>query len=102
MHRQLSITSSSSRQTRRCRLIEKQSKNIVELKLVWANMITTNASRLKAYKEKMKAVGFKRLSIYVHPDLAAFLERERKPHECGGRVLERLLLGEARKRPPHR
>lgn len=65
-------------------------------------MKSTNADRLRTYKAKMKNAGFKRLSIYVHPELTAFLERERKPHECGGRTLERLLLGEARKRPPHR
>lgn len=65
-------------------------------------MKTTNADRLRVYKAKMKEAGFKRLSIYVHPELAAFLELERKPYECGGRTLERLLLGEARKRPPHR
>lgn len=65
-------------------------------------MSTTNAERLQVYKAKMKRAGFKRLSVYVHPELAAFLEQERKSHECGGRTLERLLLGEARKRPPHR
>ena len=65
-------------------------------------MSTTNAERLRVYKARMKEAGFKRLSLYVHPELAAFLEQERKPYECGGRTLERLLLGEARKRPPHR
>lgn len=65
-------------------------------------MTTTNAERLRVYKAKMKEAGFKRLSVYVHPDLAAFLERERKSNECGGRALERLLLGEARKRPRSR
>lgn len=65
-------------------------------------MKTTNAERLRTYKAKMKKAGFKRLSIYVHPDFAVFLERERKSNECGGRTLERLLLGQARKRPPHR
>lgn len=65
-------------------------------------MSTSNAERLRAYKAKMKEAGFKRLSVYVHPALSAYLERERKAHECGGRTLERLLLGEARKRPPHR
>ncbi len=65
-------------------------------------MKTTNAERLKTYKLKMKDAGFKRLSVYVHPELAALLERERKSSECGGRTLERLLLGESRKRPPPR
>ncbi len=62
-------------------------------------MNTTNAERLRAYKARMKEAGFKRLSVYVHPDLATYLEQERKSNECGGRALERLLLGEARKRP---
>lgn len=65
-------------------------------------MSTTNAERLRTYKAKMKEAGFKRLSVYVHPELAAFLAQERQPHECGGRALERLLLGKARKRPPCR
>ena len=42
------------------------------------DMKSTNAERLRAYKAKMKQAGFKRLSVYVHPDLAAFLMRERK------------------------
>jgi hypothetical protein len=66
------------------------------------HMSTTNAERLQAYKAKMEVAGFKRLSVYVHSELAAFLARERYPHECGGRTLERLLLGHARPRPPYR
>ena len=62
-------------------------------------MATTNADRLKAYKAKMKEAGFTRLSVYVHPDLVAHLNTERPSNECGGRVLERLLLGDAKKRP---
>lgn len=65
-------------------------------------MVSTNAERLRIYKTKMTEAGFKRLSVYIHPDFAAFLERERKPGECGGRALERLLLGAARKRPSAR
>ncbi len=62
-------------------------------------MATTNADRLKTYKTRMKQAGFKRLSIWVHPELAAKLEVERGLGECTGRTLERLLLGEAKKRP---
>jgi hypothetical protein len=65
-------------------------------------MKTTNAERLRTYKLKMKEAGFKRLSVYVHPELATLLEQERKSSECGGRTLERLLLGKARKRPSPR
>jgi hypothetical protein len=64
-------------------------------------MSTTNAERLRVYKAKMKQEGFKRLSVYVHPELAIYLKKKRKPQECQGRTLERLLLGEARKRPPY-
>lgn len=64
-------------------------------------MQTTNAERLKAYKVRMREAGFKRLSVYVCPELAALLEKERRIGECGGRVLERLMLGEARKRPDY-
>lgn len=63
-------------------------------------MSTTNAERLRVYKAKMKQAGFKRLSVYAHPELTLYLKQECKPGECGGRTLERLLLGEARKRPP--
>jgi hypothetical protein len=62
-------------------------------------MPTTNAQRLKVYKDRMQQSGFKRLSLYVHPDLAALLKAKARPGDCGGRTLERLLLGEARKRP---
>jgi hypothetical protein len=62
-------------------------------------LATTNGERLKAHKAKMRAAGFRRLSIWVHPDLVAELARRRGPGECGGRTLERLLLGEARQRP---
>ncbi|MDN0074025.1 hypothetical protein QU481_03865 [Crenobacter sp. SG2303] len=61
--------------------------------------MSTNAERLKKYKAKMAAAGFKRLSIYVCPELVELLAKKRLPHECGGRTLERLLLGKARKRP---
>ncbi len=66
------------------------------------HMKTTNAGRLRAYKVKMHEAGFKRLSVYVHPDLVFFLKIEQKPNECGGRALERLLLGKSRERPSSR
>lgn len=64
-------------------------------------MASKNAERLKKYKGKMRGAGFKRLSVWVCPELSAMLAAERQPYECGGRVLERLLLGEARKRPDY-
>lgn len=64
-------------------------------------MKTTNAERLKKYRAKMDAAGFKRLSFYAAPELDELLRRERKPSECGGRTLERLLLGEAKARPQY-
>lgn len=60
-----------------------------------------NAQRLAKYRAKMDAAGFKRLSFYVSAELEALLRRERQPSECGGRTLERLLLGEAAKRPDY-
>jgi hypothetical protein len=62
-------------------------------------MPTTNAERLKVYKARMNQAGFKRLSVYVHPDLVSLLSSERELGECTGRTLERLLLGEAMERP---
>ena len=62
---------------------------------------TANAKRLKKYRAKMEQHGFKRLSFYVSAELDALLRRERQPSECGGRTLERLLLGKAAKRPDY-
>ena len=62
---------------------------------------TTNAERLKKYRAKMDAAGFKRLSLYAAPELDALLIRERQSGECMGRTLERLLLGQAVKRPDY-
>jgi hypothetical protein len=62
---------------------------------------TPNAKRLQAYKLKMKAAGFIRLSAYIHPHLISALKHERKSGECTGRTLERLILGAAQKRPKH-
>ena len=64
-------------------------------------MTTTNAERLKKYRAKMNAAGFKRLSFYASQELDELLRKERQPNECGGRTLERLLLGEAAKRPDY-
>ena len=64
-------------------------------------MTTTNAERLKKYRAKMNAAGFKRLSFYVSAELAELIRNERQPYECGGRTLERLLLGKAAKRPDY-
>lgn len=63
--------------------------------------MTTNAERLKKYRAKMNAAGFKRLSLYAAPELDALLIRERQSGECMGRTLERLLLGQAAKRPDY-
>lgn len=62
-------------------------------------MASQNAERLDAYKRRLRAKGFKRLSLWICPELAAKLDAERRPGECGGRVLERLLLGAATPRP---
>lgn len=60
---------------------------------------SANAERLKKYKARMRAAGFSPLSVWVCPELVKMLAMERRPAECRGRVLERLLLGEARMRP---
>lgn len=62
---------------------------------------SANAERLARYRRKMEDAGFRRLSFYVSAELDALLRRERQPYECGGRTLERLLLGEAAKRPDY-
>jgi len=61
-------------------------------------MVSKNSERLEAHKRKLQADGFKRLSVWVCPELEAMLTAERRAGECGGRVLERLLLGAAKPR----
>lgn len=63
--------------------------------------LSTNAERIKRYKQRMTEKQFKRLSIWVHPELLALIMAERCSNECYGRTLERLLLGEAHKRQVH-
>jgi hypothetical protein len=65
-------------------------------------MASNNAERLAKHKRNLQAEGFKRLSVWIAPDLANRLDTERRPGECGGRVLERLLLGKASPRPNYR
>ena len=60
--------------------------------------MTTNNERVKRYKERMKGAGFRRLDAWVTAELYARLESERKPWECYGRVLERLLAGKSAER----
>jgi hypothetical protein len=47
----------------------------------------------------MKKAGFRRISVWVSGELSQKLAKERGQGECGGRTLERLLLGKAAKRP---
>jgi len=64
---------------------------------------TRSAELLALHKRRMKNAGFRRISVWVSGELAQKLAEERGPGECGGRTLERLLLGTAAKRPtyPH-
>jgi len=64
-------------------------------------MASKNADRLARHKVRLQAAGFKRLSFWVCSDLAAILAAKRRPGECGGRTLERLLLGAAAERPEY-
>ena len=61
----------------------------------------SNKERLKKYRKRMEAAGFKRLSFYAAPELVVLINEERKKSECGGRTLERLLLGQSLKRPDY-
>jgi|GEM_PF-2199376 len=64
---------------------------------------TRCAELLALHKRRKENAGFRRISMWVSGELAEMLARERRQGECGGRTLERLLLGEAAKRPtyPH-
>jgi len=60
--------------------------------------MTINAERIKRYNQRMTSKQFKRLSIWVHPELLSLILSERRSNECYGRTIERIVLGEARKR----
>ena len=64
-------------------------------------MASKNSERLEAHKRRMRAEGFKRLSLWVCPEVEAVLAAEKRPGECGGRALERMLLGAAKPRPKY-
>jgi hypothetical protein len=66
---------------------------------VGEDIVTTSAERLALYKRRMKNAGFRRISIWISAELAEKLAQERGSGECGGRTLERLLLGKSAKRP---
>lgn len=61
-------------------------------------MNTTNNERVKRYKGRMRAAGFRRLDAWVAPEVFARLKAERKSWECYGLVLERLILGDSANR----
>jgi len=58
-----------------------------------------SAELLELHKIRMKNAGFRRMSAWVSDALRDKLAKERRQGECTGRTLERLLLGEAAKRP---
>jgi len=58
-----------------------------------------SAELLELHKVRMKNAGFCRMSAWVSDTLRDKLAEERRQGECTGRTLERLLLGEAAKRP---
>ena len=60
---------------------------------------STTGERLALHQRRMKEAGFKRMSAWVSAELAEKLTAERRPGECSGRTLERLLLGKVAERP---
>ncbi|BAL24015.1 antitoxin MazE-like protein [Azoarcus sp. KH32C] len=61
--------------------------------------MTTNAERVKRHKGRMKEAGFRRLDVWVSPELFTLIQQECKPWECYARTVERLLMG---RRPSRR
>jgi hypothetical protein len=47
-------------------------------------MVSTNSERLETHKRKMQAQGFKRLSLWVCPELEVLLTAERRPESAAG------------------
>ena len=58
-----------------------------------------NRQAQAAHKRRMRAEGFVRLCLWVSPGLESMLASHRRPGECRGRTIERLLLGAADPRP---
>lgn len=58
-----------------------------------------SAELLELHKVRMKDAGFRHMSAWVSNALRDKLAQERRQGECTGCTLERLLLGEAAKRP---
>lgn len=67
-----------------------------------SEMQSKNSERLKRYKSRLKAAGFRRLSVWVSAELIETISTQRLPAECRGRTLERLLLGDIARRPEYR
>jgi len=63
-----------------------------------AETMTTNAERVKRHKGRMREAGFRRLDVWVSPELFALLKQERKPWECYARTIERLVMGRRARR----
>ena len=54
---------------------------------------------VRKHGQALKRAGFKYVRATVHPDLLEAVRTRRRPGESIGQVLERLILGTARKRP---
>ncbi|HDR8932816.1 hypothetical protein [Burkholderia vietnamiensis] len=61
--------------------------------------MATTAERLKEHSKRMRTAGFVQITAWACPELVALLNNAKRPGECRGRTLERLILGEARERP---
>ncbi|WP_322082894.1 hypothetical protein [Burkholderia sp. BCC1972] len=61
--------------------------------------MATTAERLKGHSKRMRSAGFVQITAWACPELVALLNNAKRPGECRGRTLERLILGEARERP---
>jgi hypothetical protein len=57
-------------------------------------------SKLAAHRARLLALGYRRSSVFLSPQLRELIARHRRRGESVGAVLDRLLLSEAATRPP--
>ena len=57
------------------------------------------AKELVAYRLRLQELGWVRLNAWISPELRKHLASQRLKGDCNGRLLERMILGTAARRP---
>lgn len=57
------------------------------------------SERQTRHRAKFRAAGFHRVTVWLSGEALAALDAARQRDECRGRQIERLILGQAKRRP---